>query len=73
MAKPICIQRMSDNSQLMFGNWARVRLQALACRRLADLAGDAERETLWRQRASDLEQFVTRAEKKLRPKGRSKL
>lgn len=42
---------------------AQLRLKAEACRRLADLAEDAERKALWLKRADDWEQLATKAAK----------
>lgn len=70
MTKPICFPCTSGSLQHIFDDRARVRLKALACRRLADLAEDAEREALWRKRASDWERLAKRVKKKLQPKSR---
>jgi hypothetical protein len=68
MTKPITFHRRSNDFRRMSDQRARFRLKALACRRLADLAEDAEREALWRKRANDWERSATGAEKRLRPK-----
>lgn len=56
----------------MSGDPSQLRLKAEACRRLADLTEDAEREAVWLGRANDWEQLATKAEKKLRFKSRPK-
>lgn len=56
--------------QRVSGDPAHLRLKAEACRRLADLTEDAEREALWLKRASDWEELATKTERKLRAKSR---
>ncbi len=45
---------------------AQHRVKAEACRRLADLAEDAERKALWTERADKWEQLARKATKRLR-------
>ena len=66
MAQPLGVQHMSDHP-------AQLRLKAEACRRLADLAEDAERETLWLIRANNWDQLATKAEQKSRARSRPRL
>jgi hypothetical protein len=43
---------------------AQLRLKAEACRRLADLAEDAQRKALWIERADHWEQLAAKATKR---------
>lgn len=58
--------RAELRNALMFDDPAQLRLKAEACRRLADITDDAEREALWLKRAIDWEQLAMKIEKKQR-------
>jgi hypothetical protein len=57
----------------MLDDPAQFRLRAEACRRLAELADDPQRESIWLERANDWDQLAAKAEKKLRAKIKSRI
>jgi hypothetical protein len=48
----------------MIDDPAQLRLKAEACRRLADMAEDAQRKALWTERAHHWEQLAAKAAKR---------